>query len=233
MSTQKKPDANCAACPFAKPTERRCVRPDGKHPPDCPTVHHDDLAQRSLTAYKSEEFSEMARIASLVERQAYERLPNGMLKTVRPRIVELMDFARRMGYKKLGLIFCVGLRKEAAITNKIFETNGFTVVSAVCKVGCLPKSELGLTPEDQLRPKGEESMCNPAMQAMLMNEAGVDFNILLGLCVGHDTLTLKHLEAPASILAVKDRLMGHNPLAAIYQYESYYAWLQKPVFDEE
>ena len=228
---QTPPDANCAACPIVKPTERRCIREDGKNPPDCPTVNHPDAVDASLGTYKSSEFSEMARIASLVERAGYERQPNGM-HAVRPRIVELVDFAKRMRYKKLGLIFCIGLRKEAAIAGKIFETNGFEVVSAVCKVGCLPKSDLGLTLEDQLRPKGHESMCNPVMQAELANKAGVDLNILLGLCVGHDTLVLAHLKAPATILAVKDRLMGHNPLAALYTYDSYYAWMHNPIFPE-
>jgi uncharacterized metal-binding protein len=85
-----------------------------------------------------------------VERAGYERLPSGGLKATRPRIVELMDFARRMGYKKLGLLFCIGFRKEAAVAAKIFETNGFEVISATCKVGCQPKSELGLTLEEQL-----------------------------------------------------------------------------------
>jgi enoyl-CoA hydratase/carnithine racemase len=41
-----------------------------------------------------------------------------------------------------------------------------------------------------------------------------DFNVLLGLCVGHDSLFLKYAEAPCTVLAVKDRMLGHNPLAA-------------------
>ena len=59
-------------------------------------------------------------------------------------------------------------------------------------------------------------MCNPAAQAMLLNKAKTDLNILVGLCVGHDTLFIKNSEAPITILAVKDRVTGHNPLAAIY-----------------
>ncbi|SBV99225.1 conserved hypothetical protein [uncultured delta proteobacterium] len=233
MSTASKtPEANCAACPFTKPTDRRCVRPEGKNPPDCPTVNMPDVADESLAVYKSAEFAKMATIASQVERAGYAREANG-LHAVRPRIVELVDFAKRMGYKKLGLIFCIGLRKEAAITEKILATNGFEVTSCVCKVGCLPKSELGLTVAEQLRPKGHESMCNPAMQAEIANRAGTQLNILLGLCVGHDSLVLAHLKAPSTILAVKDRLMGHNPLAALYMYDSYYAWMHNPMFPEE
>ena len=55
-----------------------------------------------------------------------------------------------------------------------------------------------------------------------MNEEKTQFNILLGLCVGHDTLAIKYLEAPVTVLAVKDRVTGHNPLAAVYMAEGYY-----------
>jgi len=226
------PEAHCATCPFVKSTERRCVRVDGKHPPDCPTVNMPEVIDATFAVYKSEEFREMARIASLVERDGYTHEANG-LHAVRPRIMELVDFAKRMHYTKLGLIFCMGLRKEATIAEKIFQTNGFDVVSAVCKVGCVPKSKLGLREEEQIRPiEGHESMCNPVMQAEIANRAGVQLNILLGLCVGHDSLVLAHLKAPATILAVKDRVMGHNPLAALYIYDSYNAWMHNPMFPD-
>ena len=65
-------------------------------------------------------------------------------------------------------------------------------------------------------------MCNPIGQALLLNEQKTDFNVIMGLCVGHDTLVMKYLEAPITTLAVKDRVTGHNPLAAIYLSESYY-----------
>lgn len=223
------PEARCAACPMKKTGGRRCASAEGRGPDDCPTINKADMAQESLGVYKSEEFNRMARTAALVERAGYIKANETDIKPARPRIVELVDFAKRMGYKKMSLLFCLGLRKEASIAGEILETNGFEMVSAICKVGCLPKSELGLTREEQLNPRGEESMCNPVMQAEIANEAGVEFNILLGLCVGHDSLVLAHLKAPATILAVKDRLMGHNPLAPLYQYDSYYKYLKKPL----
>lgn len=45
---------------------------------------------------------------------------------------------------------------------------------------------------------------------------------MLGLCVGHDTLFIKYSQAPMTALAVKDRVTGHNPLAAIYLAQGYY-----------
>ena len=44
----------------------------------------------------------------------------------------------------------------------------------------------------------------------------------MGLCVGHDTLFIKHVKSPTTVLAVKDRVLGHNPLAALYLSDSYY-----------
>ena len=44
----------------------------------------------------------------------------------------------------------------------------------------------------------------------------------MGLCVGHDSLFFRHSEAPVTVLAVKDRVLGHNPLAAVYLADGYY-----------
>jgi uncharacterized metal-binding protein len=69
-------------------------------------------------------------------------------------------------------------------------------------------------------------MCNPVLQAMILNDEKTQFNILLGLCVGHDSLFFKYAQAPCTVLAVKDRLLGHNPLAAVYTLDSYYRALK-------
>ena len=57
-------------------------------------------------------------------------------------------------------------------------------------------------------------MCSPISQAMVLNDEGVDFNILMGLCVGHDSLFFRYSEALTTVLVVKDRVLGHNPAAA-------------------
>ena len=70
-------------------------------------------------------------------------------------------------------------------------------------------------------------MCNPIAQARLLNDAKTDFNIMLGLCIGHDSLFLKHVEGLTTVFAVKDRVTGHNPMVALYTSESYYRRLKK------
>ena len=65
-------------------------------------------------------------------------------------------------------------------------------------------------------------------QARILNREGTDLNVIVGLCVGHDTLFIKHSEAPVTCLIVKDRVLAHNPAAALYASGSYYKRLLSP-----
>lgn len=152
-----------------------------------------------------------------------------------PRLREIAEFARRMNYTRLGIAFCVGLHKEAAIVARLLRKQGFEVVSVVCKAGSIPKTKVGVTAEMTF-PSGAhevmssptqtqllgEAMCNPIAQAQLLNQAKTQFNICLGLCVGHDSLFYKYSEAPVTTLVAKDRVTGHNPVAAIYCADGYF-----------
>ena len=216
---------NCARCPFNAP-DRLCQKEGGKAPDFCPTRNMMELAEQSLEEYNTAPgLFEFAKQASIQESEGYSNKELGYahLRPVKTRIEEIMEFAGKMHYNRLGIAFCIGLRNEAKIVEKIFSSRAFEVVSAVCKVGRIPKEKIGIGKAHQLSwEKDEEAMCNPVLQAMILNKAQTDFNVLLGLCVGHDTLFLKYAEAPCTVLAVKDRLLGHNPLAAVYNADSYY-----------
>ena len=67
-----------------------------------------------------------------------------------------------------------------------------------------------------------EAMCNPVLQAKLLEEKKTEFNVIVGLCVGHDTVFMHHSKAPVTYFIVKDRVLGHNPAAAIYTCDFYY-----------
>lgn len=179
---------------------------------NCP-CKETELQEKAKALYNQGENMQIAHNAALVEAEGYGNLC---------RMEEIMLFCKKNGFHKLGLVFCIGLAEEAREVSKILTYNGFETVSAVCKNGAIPKSFIGIKDEQTLSGCNKEVMCNPIGQALLMNAEKVQFNILLGLCVGHDTLALKHLEAPTTILAVKDRVTGHNPLAPIYVAESYY-----------
>ena len=114
------PPPRCAACPF-KREERLCCVPGGKHPPDCPSAAHTDLVEKSRRTYAQPDIRHFARQAARVERHSYAKLPDGGRMPCRPRILEIVAFARAMGYHRLGLLFCIGLRREAAGAAEIFE----------------------------------------------------------------------------------------------------------------
>jgi len=226
MQTKKMP--SCALCPYDW-SERYCRRLGGKGPENCPSLLS-DLAKEAQTLISVPALLEFSRNCSIQESKAYggRELGYEHIHPIKSRIQEIVEFAKRMDYKRLALIFCVGLRREAAIVHEIFEDHGFETVSVVCKVGRMPKSGLRLSQEDHVDPGVEvETMCNPVLQALVANHSEAELNVLLGLCVGHDSLFIRHAKAPVTILAVKDRLLGHNPLAAIYTYDSYYRSLKK------
>jgi uncharacterized metal-binding protein len=187
------------------------------------------LIEKTRQEFKREDIAEFARQASIQEAECYANRDHKpfVFHPTKPRMQELYEFARKMQYARLGLAFCAGLTREAAIVVQILESHGFEVVSAICKAGSIPKEEIGIQEKEKIRIGEYEAMCNPILQAHILNDAGTDFNIVLGLCVGHDSLFFKHADAPTTVLAAKDRVSGHNPLAAIYTAESYYARLRR------
>jgi uncharacterized metal-binding protein len=138
------------------------------------------------------------------------------------RAEETMEFARRCGFRRLGIAFCGGLREEGRILSEILEENGFEVVSAVCSCGGLSKESVGLTDAEKVVPGRDETLCNPIGQAHILHEAGSQFNVVIGLCVGHDSLFLMHSKEPCTVLVAKDRVLAHNPVGALYLSRGYY-----------
>jgi uncharacterized metal-binding protein len=226
MSAKSSP--NCARCP------RGDCHPDigaGETPAIdrlaafCPMKNLPEVIKKAVAEYNKPEVKEFARQASKQEFEGYERTPEGR-RPRNPRILELIQFAGKCGYKKLGLAFCVGLRNEARTLTGILENNGFEVVSVCCKVGAIAKENIGIKPEEKIAgAESWESMCNPIAQAEILNSEKVDLAVLLGLCIGHDTLFIRYCQRPITVIAVKDRVTGHNPLATLYTSSSYYAYL--------
>ena len=218
----------CARCakavcsPFIKANEVPSI---DDAPAFCPMKLMPEFIEKVSSEYDKPEVKEFARQASLQEFECYERVPGGM-RTKNPRILELIEFANKCGYKKLGLAFCGGLRSESRMLAEILENKGFEVVSITCKVGATPKESIGIKPEEKIAgPDNWESMCNPIVQAEVLNTQNVDLAVMLGLCIGHDTLFIRYCRVPMTVIAVKDRVTGHNPLAALYLSSSYYGRL--------
>ena len=229
MSEKRKSAVACASCDI--PINKRvCIIEDGVGSKGCPTLTREQILREAQKEYEDPEVREFARQASIQEAEGYtvwDQHPDIKLP-IKPRIVEICEFAKKMGYKRLGLAFCGGLRKEVKIVEEILEAHEFEVVSVICKAGRTPKKAIGIRDEETVFKGADESMCNPIYQAKLFNHEKTQFNILVGLCVGHDSLFFKYAEAPTTVLAAKDRVTGHNPLVAVYLHDSYYRKVKYP-----
>ena len=179
---------NCAGC-----KEKTCYK--GK---DCTKI-----AEDAKEAYKGDALQSLT-VSTRIESRYYMK---------KNRIEELIEYAKEMDYKKLGVAFCIGMQKEAEIICNVL-SKYFDVSSVCCKVCGIDKSYFEL---ERLHKDAEvEAMCNPIGQAKIFNNEKTDLNIILGLCIGHDIVFTKYSEAPVTTLAVKDRVLAHNPLGAIY-----------------
>jgi uncharacterized metal-binding protein len=217
----------CALCGVEV---RICRSKNGTGPKFCPTRTRERELQKALKRYHNPETMRFAKAASLQEAECYARRDEKpfVMRPTKTRVEETIEFARKMGYKKLGVAFCAGLFGEGKSLVQILEKNGFEVASVCCKVGAVPKEFLGLKDKEKVRVGTDETMCNPITQAEILNAAGTEFNILVGLCVGHDALFLKQAKALTTVLVAKDRVLGHNPVAALYGAKGYFQRLMNP-----
>ncbi len=190
---------------------QNCKFKDRTYPEFCPTTHLDpgDWAW-AVERYDEGRNHDIMVASAEVEYEGYCRLT---------RVEEIMTFARKIHARKIGIANCIGLVREARIFARILRENGFEPYSVICKVAGKSKSEIGIPKEcEQIG----AAMCNPILQARLLNREGTDLNVVIGLCVGHDSLFYKYSEAYVTTLVTKDRVTGHNPVAALYTADSYY-----------
>ena len=216
---QKEGRTNCwSADPASAPAK----------PAHCPSREHMDLIEESFEIYKGEsEDAKISQAATRVEGLCYEHVPGSDAVHARwNRVEDTIAFARLMGYRKIGIATCIGLLDETNRLALILKAQGFEPLSVCCKSGSKDKLELGVGEEDKVRPGTFEPACNPIAQARLLNRAGTDMNIIVGLCVGHDMLFSRHSDAPVTTLVVKDRVTGHNPVSVLYGQNFYHRRLQ-------
>lgn len=183
-------EINCAIC------GRRLCYSEGK---DCI-----DKADDFFEEMKKPFNTSVMKAAAEIEAEGY-----GLLT----RLEELIVFCEKMNWNRIGMAFCIGLSAEAAKINKILRQK-FKVNSACCKLCGIQKDDIGM---NRLYPEREvDTSCNPIGQAEALNAAGTDLNVMVGLCMGHDILFQKYSKAPVTTFIVKDRVLGHNPVMALW-----------------
>jgi len=125
------------------------------------------------------------------------------------RVSELVYFCLGMDYKHLGIAFCTEMWHEAEMVSRILN-RFFSITSVCCKIGSSFKDKgNGQFPDKNF-------CCNPVSLANVMNLVKTDLNISMGLCMGCDIVFNKKSQAPVTTLFVKDKLLAHNPVGAIY-----------------
>lgn len=180
----------------------------------CPMTVSPEITKEAMELYNTNEFiKKSTNVASIVEATGYMHWP---------RLKDTIEYAKGMGFKKIGLASCVALQKETEKTAEILANYGFAVCSICCKTGSIKKSSVGV-PDEYIMisktgyPIGFVS-CNPVAQALLLNKAKTEFNLIIGLCVGHDVTFTRLSEAPVSTFIAKDRSNPHNPVAVLFSH---------------
>jgi uncharacterized metal-binding protein len=147
--------------------------------------------------------------SNLYDKQSLEimRIAEEALERGMNRVLEIKNFARKAGIKRIGIAHCVAVPKEAEVV-KQFLSDEFEVFVVDCKCGRITKNEM-------LGIEGESLMCNPAGQAEFLKQNNTELNISMGLCVGHDMVFNQKSASPVSVLVVKDRANKHNTMESI------------------
>ena len=202
----------CAYCP---PSVRACRHGESetRGPGFCPSKTDADGIDQAWERYQDPEVQRVARASAVVESEGYCRWT---------RVEEICAFAKKLGFKKLGIATCISFVDLARTLSAILESHGFEVASAACKNGGVAKERIGLRDDQKIGPGTFEPMCNPISQAELLNRAGCELNIVLGLCVGHDSLFFKSSHGLATTLVAKDRVLAHNPVGALQFADTYF-----------
>lgn len=149
----------------------------------------------NMVSYSTEDKEEM--------KNAFQAL----VKSKRSRLLELIEFMKVSGYKKIGIANCLSMQQYANKLVEILQNEGFEVFSINCKQSGLEASEIS--------PDMKGPSCDPLSQAEYLNEMETDFNINVGLCLGHGLLFDKYSKAPVTTFIVKDFAHNHNVLESL------------------
>jgi len=241
MSDANQNQLSCSSCSeiWKKQGTTSCWSEPGQGPAtpkSCPSEKEQQIVTDSFDRYLGDDDdARLARVAAQVEGLCYQPIPGSDAVNARwTRVEDTIALAKLMGYKKIGIATCVGLLEESNQLTSILKAQGLIPYSVCCKSGSIDKLKLGLKEAEKVRPHTFEPACNPIAQAELLNKVATDMNLIVGLCVGHDMLFAKYSNAPTSTLVVKDRVTGHNPVAALYGQNFYFKRLQKqPVIPPE
>lgn len=221
---EKKVEVSCVDCKAwaCFPDVSAAKKGRREPPPYCPARAQTAVCEKALVKYEGKTL-EFARNVALIENACYAINPDTgsavlPMVTLHPRAEEIIMLAKIAGYEKLGIAFCMELYREAELYTDILAKNGFRVASVSCKAGGIRKEEIGVAAKEKLYgPDSEETMCSGLIMAELLNSEKTDMNVVMGLCVGQDTLFFKYADAFSVPFIIMDRVYGGATMEGVYQ----------------
>jgi uncharacterized metal-binding protein len=195
----------------------KCRYPKAKKSPSqaCPRKQYPEVLKQTLKDNRDDAAVQKINAACI---EVLRRGRHDSLGFQWTRVRELIEYARVLGYKRIGIAGCIGLIEESKILGRILMEAGFTVILVNCMAGGAVPEKFGL----KISETTSNVFCNPFMQAEVLNQEKTELNVMVGLCLGHDILFIRHSQADVTPLIVKDRVTGHNPVAALYTSQTYY-----------
>jgi len=160
------------------------------------------------TAFDNEDIKNQYHHEQKIVQSAAQLVDNGRAGTL-SRLDEIIAFAQTMQYSVLGLAYCYGMETEAALVRDRIKKAGISVEAVSCTVGGVSQKEVNQESQNK------NVSCNPLGQAAQLNQAKPGLVITMGLCLGHDILFNRAIEADVTTLVVKDRVYNHAPLNAL------------------
>ena len=159
---------------------------------DCHSVRDESLE----VYHGSADTLEIAHAASAL-------VDNGRAGTLN-RIEEIIEYCRERAYRHVGVAYCFGIKTLAMELCEMLEGAGLQTIPVSCTSGAVLERQI-----DE-RKTSDVVSCNPAGQALVLNRKKPDIVVEMGLCLGHDMIFHQTLDAPLTVLLVKDRTVGHH-----------------------
>ncbi len=120
------------------------------------------------------------------------------------RLQELISFAKLSGFQRLGIANCIAVQPYAEKLSELLRAAGFDVFILGCRDSNFDGREIS---EEMTGP-----CCDPISQAEYLNNAHTDFNIMVGLCLGHELIFQRHSHAEFTTFLVKDLATNHRTI---------------------
>ncbi|MFN3077279.1 MAG: DUF1847 domain-containing protein [Alphaproteobacteria bacterium] len=205
-------DPGCAYCPDGV-RACRVGEQERRGPGFCPSKVNGTAVRESLDRYQDDFTRRVIQESTVANLEGY---------TTYTRVEGICAFAKRMNFTKIGIASCISFLDSARTLSEILESHGFKVASACCRNGGIDGEALGISKVRKTPSGTPETVCNPIGQAELLNQAGCELNVILGLCVGHDSLFARASQGLTTTLVVKDRILAHNPIGALTYADTLY-----------